>query len=292
MRSLSQYRRNAIPDVTPLRRHLLHSGDVFALLLLAAVIAVTALLLHHRHWRRGAAGQYVLASLPAALLFVILPIPVVMFSTVRGFQAIAREGRDSYSTAPALTLEINRALWLGMLGVLATMTVAALLQWRADRAAAEDSPESVRTWRDWILIACAMLVLPTGLLVYIADEVPRTMITVMESMMTGASPRAVPPSELGAISSKVATLLITGVLAGAVLAMGGMIAALGAVFAASGVRQPRRPSRLPWVLVAIVLAVAAWNAVRLPIERRWMERVAAATAHRDLDLPQTQSPRN
>jgi hypothetical protein len=273
------------------RRHLLHSGGVIALLLLAAVIAVTALLLHHRHWRRGAAGQYVLASLPAALLFVILPIPVVMFSTVRGFQAIAREGRDSYSTAAALSLEINRALWLGMLGVLATMTVAALLQWRADRAAAEDSPESPRTWRDWILIACAMFVLPTGLLVYIADEVPRTVIAVMESMMKGA-PRAVPSSELGAISSKVATLLITGVLGGTVLAMGGMVAALGAVFAASGVRQPRRPSRLPWVLVAIVLAVAAWNAVRLPIERRWMERVAAATAHRDLDLPQTQSPKN
>ncbi len=286
MRSSSQYRRNRLSDPTVWRTHLLHSRRVIAPLLLAAIIAVSALFLHHRHWRHGAAGQHVLAALPAALLIVILPIPVLMLSTVRGFQRIDQEGRDSSSAAATLSLEINRALWLGTLGILATMVVAGLLQWRADRAGAGDDPESPRTWRDWILVACAMVLLPTALLAYIADEVPRTVIGAMDAM-TGGAPARVPPSELSALSGKIAALLVTGFIGGMILAIAGVAAAVGAVFAASGVQQPRRPSRLAWVLLAIVLAGAAWNAVRLPIERRWMERVAASASQRHLDLPQS-----
>ena len=245
---------------------------------LAAIAVVLALSVHHYHWRRGATGQHVLAILPAALLFIILPIPVLLFSTVRGFRSIAQQGRDSSSTATAVCLDLNRALWLGTLGVLASMIVAALLQWHADRARPGDVTQSRRTWRDWVLIACAMLVLPTVLLGYVADVVPRTIIGVMEAMTGGAA--RLSTSELGAMSSRISTLLVTGILAGLFLAVAGVAASVGAVFTARGIRQPRRPARAGWVLLAIVLVVAAWIAMQLPVERRWMERVAASTAYR------------
>jgi hypothetical protein len=39
------------------------------------------------------------------------------------------------------------------------------------------------------------------------------------------------------------------------------------------------------VLLAIVLIAAAWNAMQLTVERRWIERVAASAAQRDIVRP-------
>jgi hypothetical protein len=246
---------------------------------LAALAAVLALSLHHSQWRRGAAAQHVLAVLPAALLFVILPIPLLMFSTVRGFQQIARQGVNSNSLVVGYSLDINRALWLGSLGVLATMLVAAFLQWRSSAHSTEQTAEDSRTWRDWVLLACALLVIPTVIMAYIAGEVPRAVIGAME-MTTGTTPSNVSSSELGSLSAKIAALLLTGFIGGLVLAIADLFAAAGAVFAASGIRQPRRAARAGSVLLAITLLGAAWNVMQLPVERRWIQRVAAAAAAR------------
>jgi hypothetical protein len=246
---------------------------------LAAIAVVLALSLHHSQWRRGAAAQHVLAVLPAALLFLTLPIPVLMFSTVRGFQQIARQGSSANSLVVGYSLDINRALWLGSLGVLATMLVAGFLQWRSSPDGTEQPAEESRTWRDWLLLACALVVIPTMILAYIGGEVPRTVIGAME-MTTGTAPSNVPSSELGNLSAKIAGLILTGFIGGLVLAIADLFAAAGAVFAASGIRQPRRAARAGWVLLAITLLGAAWNVMQLPVERRWIERVAAAAAAR------------
>ncbi len=246
---------------------------------LAAIIVAAALSLQHYHWRHGATAQYVLAVLPAALLFVILPIPALMFSTIRGFQRIAENGTNSYSAAGVLSLEINRVLWLGSLGVLITMVVAGLMQWRGSGGNSDGIADETRTWRDWILLGCALLVLPAALLAYVAGEVPRTLVGAM-AMITGGAPSPVPSSELGNLSAKISNLLITGFLGGLLLALTDLFAAAGAVYAASGIRQPRRTAPSAWVMLTIVLLGATWNALQLRVERRWIERVTASASLR------------
>jgi uncharacterized membrane protein (DUF485 family) len=257
---------------------------MIAFIVLAAIIASAALALHHYHWRCGATGQHVLAVLPAALLFVILPIPVLMFATIRGFKDIAAIGGNSYSTVAALSLEINRGLWLGSLGVLMTMVLAAILQWRASSANGDDVSEPRRTWRDRVLLACALFVVPAALVAYVAGEVPHVLMGAMD-LVTGAPESRVSSSELGNLSVKISALLVTGFLGGLALAVIGLFAAAAAVFAASGIRQPRRVPRWGSWLLIVVLSGAAWSALWLPVERRWIERVAASAAQHGANLP-------
>jgi hypothetical protein len=249
---------------------------VIAFLVLPAVIAVIALLLHHRHWRHGAAGQHVLVTLPAALLFLILPVPFLLFRTMRGFQRLAADGVNSPGRAADLVLDINRALWLGSLGVLLIMSVAAVLQWRASTGDDGQRSEGPRTWAEWILAACALLVVPALLLTYFVGDVPRSVIRAMEI----TSGTRVAPSDLSALSANIARLIIGGLAAGTLLAILGVVVAAAAVLSARAIPQPRRPARFAWALLAIVLVAAAWQAVRLPFERQWIERVSAAAAAR------------
>jgi hypothetical protein len=253
------------------------------LIVAAAIVVMAALSLHHYHWRHGATGQHVLAVLPAAFLFVLLPIPVLMFSAVQRFKEIGETGGNSYSAAAGLSLEINRGLWLGSVAVVLTMTIAAVLQWRASAAHGGETVEQPGTWRDWVLLACALLAVPTAIVVYIAGEVPRTVIGAM-AMVTGSTPAPLAPPEVRHLSARIAGLLVTGFLSGLLLAVVDLFAAAGAVFAARGVRQPRRQSPVAWVMLAIVLLGVTWNGVQLLVERRWIERVAASAAARQAYL--------
>jgi len=247
---------------------------------LVAIIVSGALLVHDYHWRRGAAGQHVLAVLPAALLFAILPIPIVMLSTIRGFQRIAeRQGTGSYAAAGTLSLEINRALWLGSVGLVIAMVAASLLQWHASKSVPEDVAELPWTWREWFLLVSGLLVVPAAFLTYIAWAVPHTLVGAMEMMTDGPVSR-LPSSELGNLSAKISTLLMTGFAGGLILVIADLLAAAGAVWAANGIRQPRRTPRSVAFVLMVVFLGAAWNVVRLPLERRWIERVASAAQHR------------
>jgi hypothetical protein len=73
-----------------------------------------------------------------------------------------------------------------------------------------------------------------------------------------------------------------------ILAIADLFAIAAAVFAASGIRQPRRLPQSVWLLVAVALVAGAWNVVRLPFERRWIERVASAASQQRPNLPQNE----
>lgn len=258
---------------------------MIGLIVLATLLAVATLVIHYRQWHGGAAGRFVLAAVPAALLFPVLPVPVLVYRTIRGFQQIGQDGASTPGGVADLCRQMDQWLWLGSLGTLLTMVVAALLQWRA--AAVEVAPASTPAdggngralWSERILIACSLLIVPTALLIGIAQDVPRLTIGALEITST---PDAIPPAaaELAALSQTVASRLVVGMGLGLLLSAVGVVALVAALVAADNIRQPRRAGRYGWAVFAIVMLAAAANGVRLQADLRWIERVAsAATAH-------------
>jgi hypothetical protein len=243
---------------------------------LAAVATGAALIVHHRQWIRGSAPNFILVAIPSALLFLILPVAPLMLQTVRSSQRIGSAGAD-YSLVGEICLQIEHTLWWGTVAILGTMVIAALLQLAAaatQPASARDG-DPTRNMGAWvILIACTALLLPTALLVFFVERVPRLAVQALESATANGT-----AVDFSGFSESIIVRLIIGTWFGAGLSVVQVGAGVLALVAAGTIRHQRMP-RAPWIAFAAMVMIATWNIYRLQGEVRWIEQaMAAAGAH-------------
>jgi hypothetical protein len=260
-------------------------GTLLTFIALAAIATGATLIVHHRQWGHGSAPNFVLVVIPAALLFMILPVAPLMLQTVRSFQQIGTAGTDAASTIGELSLQIARTLWIGTLAVLLTMVVAALLQVGAGAATPPPARDGdpARSLGGWILVACTVLLLPTALLMFIVEQVPRLAVHALE--ITAANPTS---PDLSGFSEQIVLRLIVGTWFGAGLSFVEVAAGVVAVVAAGSIRQQRTPW-VPWVAFGVMMVIASWNVRRLQGDLRWIERATAAAAQASSRVPHAKS---
>jgi hypothetical protein len=249
---------------------------------LAAIATGATLIVHHRQWSRGSAPNFVLVVIPSALLFVILPVAPLMLQTVRSTQPIGNSGTD-FSAVGELCLQIERTLWWGTVAILGTMVVAALLQVAASatRPASARDGDPTHNMGAWIiLIACTSLLLPTALLMFFVERVPRLAVQALEASQSNPASAA-----FSGFSETIIVRLIVGTWFGAGLSLVEVAAGVLAVVAAGTIRHQRMP-RAPWIALATMMLIASWNVYRLQGEVRWIER---ATANASAQNPSTGS---
>jgi hypothetical protein len=266
-------------------------------ILAAAALVLTSLGIHYRQWRRGATGQFILAVFPAALLFVILPVPVLALRTIQEFGRIGAEGMGTKARVVAVCMETDRLLGIGSLGCLVAIGIAALLQGHA--ASAIDAPESPddpidrrrSAWAPWLLAGCAFVALPAALVVSVAEDIPRLTIRALELSEGATAPES---PTLSSFSQQISSRLIASTVGGTALAGLGLAATVAALVAAGRIRQPRRRARYAWAVLGAVALATTGNAVRLLADLRWIDGASAAALAKEAStgsMPRPMSPR-
>ena len=254
----------------------------------AALVTVASFVVHYRQWRRGAVGHFILVAVPAALLFVVLPVPLLSLTTIRGFGRVGAAGGNGAQLAVGLSFDTIRILGVGCLACAVTMVIAGAVQWHATRedAPGPDEPQAARrdaAWAPWLLGACAALTLPAGLLLAIAADVPRLTIRALEMTSSTQPPD---PAVLSAFSRDISARLVAGTVAGGALAVLVLAAAGASLVAAGRISRPRRPPRVTWAILGLIVLATIGGAIGLQRDLQWARRVAAAAADRGpLRLP-------
>lgn len=220
--------------------------------------------LFHR-WRTGrSAPQFVAGLFPTALLFVTLPIPLGGWALVQGFQRIAQQGVGGVREVATFCLPIARGSLLATVGFLIALLVTAFLQQVAVLADKEsprldhghDSGQG--SWRSVILFASTLLVVPVGLLSYVAQGMLRLIIN------NAVVPGTLMTAEIARRTSE--TLARQALLA--IVSGGGFTVLLG-IFAITNVAAAWSGTasdslrRYFWAVLVIVSVWAVWDLAQL-----------------------------
>jgi len=201
---------------------------------------------------------------PTALLFVTLPIPLGGWALVQGFQRIAQQGVGGVREVATFCLPIARGSLLATVGFLIALLVTAFLQ-RVAVLADKESPRldhghdsGQGSWRSVILFASTLLVVPVGLLSYVAQGMLRLIIN--NAVVPGTPMTA----ELGRRTSE--TLAHQALLA--IVSGGGLTVLLG-IFAITNVAAAWSGTaseslrRYFWAVLVIVSVWAVWDLAQL-----------------------------
>src|SRR5262245_4440634 len=120
------------------------AGKMIALALVA-IAAVFGFGVLAWKWKSGATS-IVLAALPLATLFVVLPIPPAVFGMIKGFQNISQTGTAGIVLVAGLSRDVSRPLFWGSIAFIVMMAAAAALQKFAGEPEMDDAvtpPEPV-----------------------------------------------------------------------------------------------------------------------------------------------------
>ncbi|HEY7502342.1 MAG TPA: hypothetical protein VH740_27725 [Vicinamibacterales bacterium] len=247
---------------------------------LVAVAAVIAFGVLVRKWQ-GGVPSIILPALPIALLFLVLPIPPAIFNMIRGFQRISESGDTGIVAVAGHSVDIARPLFWGSIAFIVAMIAAAMLQWNAGReepdiaeAAAEptglNQPSNLA--EKVFLVGSSVLVLPAVGLIHLASGIPRlVMATAMRLDRPLGSTPPVASSDLANTSVLISSQLVGAMFGGISLSLLIVIAAAGSLIALRS-RQPSRPlSVYSWLVLAVCLLLAAWNAIQLNADMRSFE---------------------
>jgi hypothetical protein len=155
-----------------------------------AVVALVGFWILFRQWSRGRGSeQFVLSSLPLALLFLVGPVPLVAVQSARAFQSVA--GHAGAKDAAGWAIGITRPLLMGSIGFLLAMIVAAVLQVRA-MSRSREIVSRVGAGGNLVLVASSLLALPVGLLAYLTQGIaPLIMRAAVELAGAAAMPATV-----------------------------------------------------------------------------------------------------
>lgn len=229
-------------------------------------------------WQRVRGGaHFMLAALPLALLLVTASVPFTAWNVIHGFRTLARQGTAVVPDAIArLTLAMDRELFIGTIGCLIVLSVSAAMQLafgRPPRAPKEPIGQVVEhktRWEDWFLVLSALLVLPIAFLTQLAQGLAR-FVTVTAIEYTRADGAARSAQELTETSSTIASGLIFTVFLGAILGMLLLVVCVFSILFVTTRRATDRFRTVAWAVYGVVAAAAAWNALRLSIDARWIQ---------------------
>jgi len=219
---------------------------------------------------------FILAALPLALLFIIVPVPVMAIQTVRAFQAVAAEGHGGAKVARDVVLHIARPLWLGGAGFLVTMAVAAAAPALAARRATLADPDPPAcgarpTWGNWILVPLPLVIVPVAALYRALMQVATITASAAVTLAPGARPPAgLDPSEM---SRTIAARLVVAALGGGLVALVVAALAVGALVA-SRFTDSHRFAKYSWGVFAVVAVLAVWNLVDVGASIRAFDQLA------------------
>jgi hypothetical protein len=229
-----------------------------------AVVAALGLGLLAWKWKHGSVS-IVLAALPLALLFPVLPVPPAIWSMIRGFQQMSQAGAGGVQWAAALCLHVSRPLFWGTMGFVVVMTAAAAMQAMAQRDQAPDSETTAvpaGAAESGFLIGSSLLALPAVYLTHLTAGIPRI---IMAAASRSSGPAAETPGSeaLSQTSQLISSRLVTAVLVGLPL---GVLLLLFAVASLVMLRSRRVSAALlvySWIVWAVCVLLAIWNIVQL-----------------------------
>jgi hypothetical protein len=240
------------------------------------LVAIGCVVLFPR-WRRGRGGaQFMLAALPMALLLVTSSIPFTAWNVIQGFRTIADQGGGGPDAIARLTLAIDRNLFIGTLGCIGLVAVAGGWQLTFGRPVPEpEEPigqivEEKTRWEDWFLLLSALLVLPSAFLTQLAQGLAR-FVTVTAIEYSRADRVAPSAEQMTQTSSTVATGLMWTVFLGASLGVLLLLVSVSTILFVTMRRTTDRFRIFAWAVYAVVVVAAAWNAIRLSVDARWIQ---------------------
>ena len=217
-----------------------------------------------------------LAALPMALLLVTSSVPFTAWHVIQGFRTIAEQGGAGPDAIARLTLAVDRNLFIGTLGSLGLMAVASAWQLAFGRPVREpEEPigqivEDKTRWEDWFLVLSALLVLPAAFLTQLAQGLAR-FVTVTAIEYSRADRVAPSAEQMTQTSSTVATGLIFTVVLGASLSVLLLLVGGSNIQFVTMRRTTDRFRLFAWAVYAVVVVAAAWNAIRLSVDARWIQ---------------------
>ncbi len=213
-------------------------------------------------WKQGSVS-IVLAALPLALLFPVLPVPPAIWSMIRGFQQMSQAGTAGVQRAAALCLDVSRPLFWGTIGFVVVMTAAAVMQALAQRNQAPDSDTAAvpaSGAESGFLIGSSLLALPVVYLTHLTAGIPR-IIMAAASRLSGPAAENPGSAALAQTSQLISSRLVTAVLVGLPL---GVLLLLFAVASLVMLRSRRASAAL---LVLLVDRLGSLRSAR-DLERR------------------------
>jgi hypothetical protein len=225
-------------------------------------------------WRGGRGSpQFILGLLPLALMFLVAPVPVIIWQMIRDFQHFAPQG----GSAASMLAICERQFLAGGFGFLLSIAAAAALQWHAgwvDPAPADDGTTATRStrWQTLALALSSVIALPVLTLGALVERLPRT---IVERALAAMQPASAPPPDLEHLSAMIAGWLILAFAGGIV---GVVVVALMGVMTLILVRSNRFSGRITtyaWIVVAIVALFGMWNVSRIATDLNWLASAAA-----------------
>jgi hypothetical protein len=245
----------------------------------AGIVAVGFWFLFRQSRSGHGSAPFVLSALPLALLFLITPVPLTAVQSVRAFQSMGARNNPDAKDAVRVALGIARPLWLGGVGFLVAMGVAAGCQvtTRLSLRSEESSADLTRpTWGKWLLVASSLLVVPVGILTHLTQGIA-TLIMQAGVQLTPSSGAqgAAAGVDVARFSELISSRLVIAALGGFPLIFIVLGFGVANLFAARVTKTSSALERFSWSVFAMVAIAAVWYVVALAITIRSIERALA-----------------
>lgn len=241
---------------------------VWIVLALAATLNAFAIWTIHAGRRPGrSVPQFLLGLFPFAIMFLVAPVPFIVWQMVRDFRTFAPNGVNIVTVMepPA------RAFLPGALGFVLSMLVAAALQWHASwEDGAAESADAIRPatqWATMIVVILPLVALAVVGLCYLTQRIPRA---VTERALLLRSTTSPPPFDPHQLSANIAGWLVLSFIGGLV---GTFAIALMGALTLTLVRSRRfssRVGRCAWVVAAVLVLFGVWNAFQDLDDLNWI----------------------
>ena len=247
-----------------------------------AIIVVVGFWFLFRQSSRGrCSAPLLLAALPLALLFLIMPVPLVAVQSVRAFQALGTQTSNaSVKEAAALALGIARPFWVGSVGFVVAIGVAAGLQLlvahpNARPSGGSPSVDASRpTWGKWILMLSSLLVVPVGILTHLTQGIATLTMQAANGLPLSSAAQDV-GVQTARYSELISSRLLVAGFVGFPLLLIVVLFVMGNLFAVRFSKTSDALERFSWLVFATVGILAIWNVVVLAIDIRSFERALA-----------------
>jgi hypothetical protein len=238
-----------------------------------AVVVLVGFWILFRQWSRGRGSeQFVLSSLPLALLFLVGPVPLVAVQSARAFQSVT--GHAGARDAADWAIGIARPLLMGSIGFLAAIVVAAVLQMRA-MTRSREIVSRVGARGNLVLVASSLLALPVGLLTYLTQGIAPL---IMRAGVELAGAAAMPATVAGMTPTQFVDLVSTRILRagfwGFPLLLVVFLFGIGNQVAAGFSKVSSPLVKYSWAVFAVTSIAAAWNIAWLTISIRSFEQAS------------------